>query len=160
MQVKMQVNIDAPLSEENTGAKPPERNIPDKPITIDAVLARDRRQTDIVEINIANQSAIVVEASDSPQLTAEVLKEKGKPTMTVDLLFEDQTLPIEVRNGIPFYVEIERFRLLREFEDKQTKKDEYDRNLAVLRFLVSELVVNAEIYLLRRRGRNTDRGSI
>ena len=146
MKDKIQEKIDAQLSKGNTVGKTPEQNIPDKPITIDAVLARDRRQTDIVEINIANQNAIVVEASDAPQLTAEVLAEKGKPTMEVDLLFEDQTLPIEVRNGIPFYVEIERFRLLREFEgNQQTKKDEYDRNLAVLRFLVSELVVNPKL---------------
>ena len=72
--------IDAQIEK---GNKPTERKptgIPEKPIPIDEILARDRRQTDIVEINIANQKATLVKASEAPPLTAEVLAEKGKLT--------------------------------------------------------------------------------
>ena len=143
--------IDAKIEQ---GNKPTERKptgIPEKPLTIDAILARDRRQTDIVEINIANQKATLVKASDAPPLTAEVLAEKGKLTKTAELIFEDiqptdEHPTIEILNGIPFSVEVERVKILREFDGNQeTEKDDYERNLAVLRLLVSKLVVDPKL---------------
>ena len=143
MNDKIQEKIDAQLPKGNTGGKPPEQNIPNKPLSIDAILERDRRRTDIVEINIANQFAIVVESSDAPELTAEVIAEKGKPTMTVDLDFEGQPLTIEVINGVSFAVEVERSKRLRDFEGRDlTPKEAYDRNLSILQLLVSRLLVS------------------
>ena len=150
MNKEQQEKVDKQTQKGNALKKREPTGIPEKPIPIDEILARDRRQTDIVEINIANQQATLVGASDAPQLTAEVLAEKGTLTKTAELLFEDiqqtgEPPTIEILNGIPFYIEVERFRLLREFEGKTTKIDEYDRNLTVLRYLVSELVVDPKL---------------
>jgi flagellar capping protein FliD len=92
----------------------------------------------------------LVETSDAPPLTAEVLAEKGKLTKTVELVFEDiqqtgEHPKIERLNGVPFSVEVARAKILREFQGKETKKDDYERNLAVLRLLVSKMVVDPKL---------------
>ena len=151
MNKKQQEKIDAQIEKGNTPDKSVETAaLPDKPLSIDAILERDRRNTDWVEINIATREATAVASSDAPQLTAEVLAEKATLTKTAELIFEDiqqtdENPTIEVLNGVPFSVEVARFKLLREFEGKKTKKDEYARNLAVLRLLVSKLVVDPKL---------------
>ena len=145
MNKEIQAQIDAQIAKGNPSSAPTSV-LPKKTLSIDEVLARDRRQTDIVEINIANQQATLVETSDAPPLTVEVLAEKGKKTKTAELVFEDiqstgEPPEIEVLNGVPFSVEVARTKILREFQNKETKKDEYEKNLAVLRLLVSKMVV-------------------
>ena len=116
--------------------------IPDKPLTIDAILARDRRKTDIVEINIANQEATLVESSNAPELTAEVLKEKGVLTVSGTIDIEGNPVDVEVLNGIPFVIEMEKSRINTEYADRKlTEKEEYQRDLNILRLIVSRLYV-------------------
>ena len=54
-------------------------SVADLPMLTSEVVARDSRRTDTVEINFLDGSARVVEASDAPEITPEILTEKAKP---------------------------------------------------------------------------------
>ena len=142
MNKDLQAKIDAKLPEDKTPDRT-QTNIPDKPISIDAIFESDARKVETVEINIASQNAIAVASSDAPELTADVIAEEGKLTKVVDLVFEDQVATIEVLNGISLAVEIERAKLNQKYADRElTKKEEYTRNLETLQLIVARLVVS------------------
>lgn len=116
-------------------------------LTLDA-LERDKRDSDIVEVNLKDQTARVVETSDAPKLTQKVLVEKGKPIKTVELVFDGQVWQIGVRHGKPMQVEVAHSRLLDEFKARVKAADELtaalleERETAVKCLLVASMIVD------------------
>ena len=94
------------------------------------------RSTAIVEVNFKDKSARLVETSDAPKLTAEVLRTKGKPVKTVEMFFDDQMW----QGGSPGRqtakrLEVEHMKLLLEYEGQSTRScaamEERDRIIAI-----------------------------
>ena len=112
------------------------------------MLERDKRLTDVVEINLRDQTARVVERSDAPDLTAEVLAEKGTPIKTVEMVFDGQVWQIGVRHGKPMQVEVAHSRLLDAFQERIADSDELTaalleaRETAVKCLLVASMIVD------------------
>ena len=74
--------------------------VSEAPLTLTSeIFERDARETAIVVVNFKDESARLVESSDAPKLTADVLKTKGKPVKTVEMYFDDQIWKVEVRDG-------------------------------------------------------------
>lgn len=120
----------------------------DAPVLSLDILQRDKRATDIVEINLKDQTARVVEASDAPKLTKDVLVEKGKPIQTVELIFDGQVFQVGVRHGKPMRVEVAHSRTLDAFKeriaDAETLTAELleERETAVKHLLLASMVVD------------------
>ena len=94
-------------------------------------------------MNFKDESARLVESSDAPKLTAEVLKTKGKPVKTVEMFFEDQMWKVEVRDGKPLSLEVEQMKLLLEYEGQEHDRaamEERDRVIANL--LLGKMMVD------------------
>ena len=139
----MNKNIAAQLEQQSEDVQEAEvAAIVDKPLTIDAILELDRRKYDKVEINIANQQATLVETSNAPELTAEVLAEKGTLTVSDTISIVGEPLDVEILNGVPYALEMEQAKINAEYADRElTEKEEYQRDLNILRLLVSRLYV-------------------
>lgn len=120
----------------------------DAPVLSLDILQRDKRATDIVEINLKDQTARVVEASDAPKLTKEVLVEKGKPIQTVELIFDGQVFQVGVRHGKPMRVEVAHSRTLDAFKERIADADTLtaelleEREMAVKHLLLASMVVD------------------
>ena len=113
-------------------------------LTPDAI-AKDRRRTDIVEMNLKDQTAQVVESSDAPELTAEVLAEKGKPIQSVNLIFDGQVWRVNVRHGKPLRLQIQHEKRLADFKDKKiTPELLRERDTAVKHLLLPEMIADPQ----------------
>lgn len=116
------------------------------------MLERDKRLTDVVEINLRDQTARVVETSDAPELTAKVLAEKGKPIKTVELVFDGQVFQVGVRHGKTMKVEVAHSRLLEEFQERVKASDTLtaelleERETAVKCLLVALMIVDPKTH--------------
>ena len=145
MNESIQAQLDAQLKQKRS-AKVVEAS--DAPLLSLDVLERDKRLTDVVEINLRDQTARVVERSDAPDLTAEVLAEKGTPIKTVELVFDGQVWQIGVRHGKPMQVEVAHSRLLDAFKERIADSDELTaalleaRETAVKCLLVASMIVD------------------
>lgn len=106
------------------------------------LLERDRRETDTVEINLRDQRAWVVESSDAPELTAEVLAVRGKPLQTVEIFFDGELLSVRVREGRPLSVEVACARLAESYQDRTLDAEcMHEQDRASKELLVSAMVV-------------------
>lgn len=145
MNSSIQEQLDAQLKQKRS-AKVVETS--DAPLLTPDVLERDKRDRDVVEVNLRDQTARVVETSDAPQLTAEVLAAKGKPIQTVELVFDGQVFQVGVRHGKPMHVEVAHSRLLEEYRERMGETDELtaelleERDTAVKRLLISSMIVD------------------
>ena len=120
--------------------------VSDVPLLTPDAIAKDRRRTDIVEINLRNQTARVVESSDAPELTAEVLaSEKGKPVQPVNLIFDGQKWSVHVRHGKPLHLQIKHEKLLEDYKDKKITPDMLrERDTAVKHLLLPEMIADPQ----------------
>ena len=124
--------------------------VSDAPLMTPDVLTNDERTTDIVEINLKNQSARVVESSDAPKLTKKIIQEKDKPIKTVEVPFDGLKWQIHVRYGVPLGIDLQRQKIVNSYIQKnkdgtpkpldaRTRKE---RNEKVKRFMLSAMLVN------------------
>ena len=145
MNESIQSQLDAQLKQKRTAKVVETSNAP--LLSLD-VLERDKRDKDIVEVNLKDQTARVVEASDAPELTAKVLAEKGKPIKTVELVFDGQVFQVGVRHGKPMRVEVAHSRVLEAFKERVKASDELsaelleERETAVKCLLVALMIVD------------------
>jgi hypothetical protein len=103
-------------------------------LTSDA-FEKDDRESAIVTVNFKDISARIVESSDAPKLTVEVLKTKGKPIKTVEMFWDDQMWTVKVWDGKPLDVEVAHLKILEEYlgqEHDGVAMDERDRAVANL----------------------------
>ena len=54
-------------------------------------IPKSHRETEIVEVNLKNSQARIVESSDAPELTHDILAIKAKPIQIVEIPYEGKT---------------------------------------------------------------------
>ncbi len=67
---------------------------------------QEQLDTQIAAQQKKKQKVKVVESSAAPVLSAELVKEKGKKTYTVECLIDDTVFQIEVLRGVPFHISV------------------------------------------------------
>ena len=107
--------------------------VAEKPILAEALLEKDKRQTDLVEINFLDQSARIVEISEVPELTHKILKELHQPVKTVEVFFDGVDATVEVRDGDTLFLQIKEERLRADTQKRIEKTEDTDTKTAHLR---------------------------
>ena len=62
-------------------------------------IPKSHRETEIVEVNLKNSQARIVESSDAPELTHDILAIKAKPIQIVEIPYNDKTYQVHIRHG-------------------------------------------------------------
>ena len=101
MNKKLQSQLDAQIAAKRVSQVVEHSEAP--ALTSD-VFEKDDRESAICEVNFKDMSARLVEASDAPKLTVEVLKTKGKPVKTVEMFWDDQMWTVKIWDGKPLDV--------------------------------------------------------
>ena len=119
MDEKVQKELDAKLAKGNKPS-PQARiiEVAEAPLLAPEALDRDKREFDLVEINFKDQTAEIVEKSKAPKLTQKVLKEKGQPIKSVEMIFDFQPWTVHVKDGITLGVDIGRRKIVNSFADR------------------------------------------
>lgn len=98
---------------------PDENEIAKKPLKLTPeILERDRRKVDTVEVNLQTGEVRVVEKSSKPKLAIKHLKEKGSPTQTAEIVFDGETLEIDIWHGKSLALDIAHQDLLDSYKDR------------------------------------------
>ena len=136
----MNENIQNQINEQNEEAHDPDNvtaSIADLPMLTSDVVARDSRRVDIVEVNFKDGSVRVVESSDAPKITPEILKEKAKPIQSAKMIFDAAEYQIQIRHGKGLALDIEHRRLL----DRMKDADPAEKTKAVKHLFLADMVV-------------------
>lgn len=111
-------------------------------LTLDA-LVRDPREKDVVEINISKGIATIVEDSEAPILTAEILKERAQPVRYEKLYFDSKVFRVGILHGIPLEVSLESDQLRKTFMDVENTVENHDAQETELQqLLLARMVVD------------------
>ena len=84
----------------------------DTDLLTEAMFALDDRETACVEVNFRDMSARVVETSDAPRITREVLETLGAPVKTTSTFFYDREWDVQVQDGMSLGVQVAALRVL------------------------------------------------
>ena len=108
------------------------------------ILKRDRRKTDIVEINLRDGAARVVEKSKAPKLTKKALREKAAPIQTAEFLLDGETLEIGIQHGKPMLLDLLHAEILNRYEtgDLSDPAVLSERETEIKHLLLSEMIPN------------------
>ena len=107
------------------------------------IFEHDERETSLVEINFKDMSARLVESSDAPKVTREVLETLGKPVKTVEFFYENSFWQVAVRDGIPLELEIKQLKIMIEYADREGNPAAMEeRDLEISRMLFSGMMVD------------------
>ena len=133
-----------PKKKRSTGIDDERPEVAKRPLprlTLD-ILKRDRRTSDYVEVNLRDGRAWIVERSDAPHLTAEVLAEKGQPIQQAAFLFEGELWEIELWHGVPFSLEMEKAALLAAYKSQDLTDPRVlrQRDTEVRRLILSGMI--------------------
>ena len=106
------------------------------------MIARDKRKVDIVEVNLKDATARVVESSEAPKLTEEVLEEKGAPLQVGKAVFDGADIAVDMWHGVPLVLEIGRSRILDIYKERDTHDITVftEREVAVKRYLLAGMI--------------------
>ena len=112
--------------------------VAEKPILAEALLEKDKRESDIVEVNFLDQSARIVEASEAPELTPEVFEDEEfrrhiKPVKTVEVFFDGEDATVEIRDGDTLFLQIKEELLRADTQKRNKKTKDTDTKTARLR---------------------------
>ena len=97
-------------------------------LTVDA-FQRDTREVDLVEINVSKCIVKIVETSDAPVLTPELLAEKATPIRYIELYYNGKRWQVGIRHGTPLSLDISLLCLKKGFEQAEStleKKDDQE----------------------------------
>ena len=131
------------VADENSDAPKP------KPVKFSAeMIKRDKRKTDIVEINLKDASARVVKSSKAPKLTKKSLKEKGAPVQCGETFIDGVSVEVDMYHGTPFGLEIARQSVLDRYKDNFLKDLEVfaERERAVKRLMMAHMIPDTFSY--------------
>lgn len=104
------------------------QTISDLPLLTPEIFESDRQKKfDVVEINISDQSARIVEKSVAPKLTKEILEERAKPIKIVSMPFNSTEWQVHVRHGRTLRLQIEHQRLLDRYKAPETEETPEER---------------------------------
>lgn len=109
------------------------------PVLTPDAIERDKREIDIVEINLRDQSAQIVKASDAPLLTAEVIREKLQPIQPVYIVFDVAEWVVMVRQGRPLDVQLAQERLLKKCQEEKATPEE--QAITIKHLLLSKMII-------------------
>jgi len=112
------------------------------------ILKRDRREFDWVEMNISTGDAVIVKKSDAPKLTKKVLKEKGAPIQTAEIVFDGELLEVDYWHGIPLGLEIERAQLLDAYKDREMTPELMRERENTAKHLILSRMINDPVFSL------------
>ena len=115
-------------------------SVADRPLLTDAAIRTDTRKTDIVEVNFSDQTARVVESSNAPKLTLDVVKEKASPVEPAEVIFDQQKWHVRVRMGVPFSLNVKHSQLLEKHKDANTPEKVKARERAVKNLYIAEMI--------------------
>ena len=62
-------------------------------------IPKSHREAEIVEVNLKNSQARIVESSDAPELTHDILAIKAKPIQIVEICYDGKPYQVHVRHG-------------------------------------------------------------
>ena len=101
----------------------------------------DTRETEIVEIRLSDMTARIVESSDAPKLTRDVLQTLGTPIKTVEFFYRDRFYKALVRDGVSLALEIEQLKVLMQL-DEGNPVTQKQKNVEISRLYASRLLVD------------------
>ena len=78
-------------------------------------IPKPHRETEIVEVNLKNSQARIVESSDAPELTHDILAIKAKPIQIVEIPYDGKMYQVHVRHGKQFRDELKFKRIELEY---------------------------------------------
>ena len=106
------------------------------------MIKRDKRKVDIVEVNLKDATARVVEKSEAPKLTEAVLEEKGAPIQVGKAVFDGADIDVDMWHGVPLVLEIGRSRILDIYKERDTHDITVftEREVAVKRYLLAGMI--------------------
>lgn len=135
----VQAQLDA-LSEEETETTVTETEVAPAPLLTDDAIRNDKRKTDLVEVNFANQTARVVGTSDAPKLTLDVIKDISEPVQDAELIFDSSKWTVKVNMGIPFSLTAKRVKLLEEYDNLSEPETLVNLDRALKNLYLSEMI--------------------
>ena len=128
----MNENIQNQINEQNEEANDPENvtaSIADLPLLTPDILEKDRdAKVELVEINLKDQSAQIVETSDAPKLTKEILQECAKPIKEVAMHLRSTQWQVHIRHGRTTRLDILQSRLFAEFGDPPDAEEDGEKH--------------------------------
>ena len=128
---------------------PDEGELPKKPLKFSAeIIERDKRKVDIVEVNLKDASAKVVESSKAPKLTKKALKEKGAPIQTGKTVFDGETIEVDMWHGVSLALDIARSNIIDAYKDRDLNDlaTFTERETAVKRLMLSGIIPDTFSY--------------
>ena len=140
MDRKIQEQLDAQI-QKNRVAQVVE--LSEAPTFTPDIFEHDERETSLAEINFKDMSARLVESSDAPKVTREVLETLGKPVKTVEFFYENSFFQVAVRDGIPLELEIKQLKIMIAYADREGNPAAMEeRDLEISRMLLSGMMVD------------------
>ena len=104
-------------------------SISEMPLITPEILEKDRdSKIELVEINIKDQSAQIVETSDAPKLTEEILQERAQPIKEVAMLLRSTQWQVHIRHGRTTRLDILQSRLFAEFGDPPNAEEDGEKH--------------------------------
>ncbi len=73
------------------------------------------QKSEVVEVNLKNSEACIVESSDAPELTHDLLAIKAKPIQIVQLTYDGKPYHVHIRHGMRFVDELKSNRIRSEY---------------------------------------------
>ena len=114
--------------------------ISELPLLTDEAMRNDTRRVDTVEINLSNQTARVVESSDAPLLTLDVVKEKAAPIQPETVIFDQKEWKVLVKMGVPFHANARHSKLVDEANDTEDPTELKALDDKVKNLYISEMI--------------------
>ena len=122
-------------------------NLRDIPLLTHAALAEESRPSDCVEVDVNAGTARVVETSDAPELTRDIILEKYQAVQHAKITYNLQNWEVGVRHGKPLAVEIQHAKILARYEKSIETANENDqkrltaqRDDEIKRYLLSQMI--------------------
>ena len=140
MDRKIQEQLDAQIQKKRVAQVV---EVSEAPTFTPDIFEHDERETSLAEINFKDMSARLVESSDAPKVTREVLETLGKPVKTVEFFYENSFWQVAVRDGIPLELEIKQLKIMMEYADREGNPAAMEeRDLEISRMLLSGMMVD------------------
>ena len=120
--------------------QPVEPQTAEIPLLTDEAMRNDSRKTDIVEVNFATQTARVVNTSDAPKLTLDVVKEKSAPIQPEKIIFDQKEWQVMVKMGVPFAVNAKHSKFVEQAKDTEDPAELKALDNTVKNLYISEMI--------------------
>ena len=94
-------------------------------------IPKSHRETEIVEVNLKNSQARIVESSDAPELTHDILAIKAKPVQIAEIRYDGKPYQVHIRHGKKLGDELKSKRISIQYGED-----------ASINFMLSKMIAN------------------